>query len=292
MNNILNSVTRVGHRGLLVTKKYSPQILTGVGIVSGVTAAVLGAKATLKLEPIVADLELDLEDHRSLQHDDQAEKAKTTAFIYAKHGLRIARLYAPAVGLGASSVVCIISAQGIMQKRNAGLAAAYVALEKGYNEYRKRVEEALGEEKEKELRYGVKTEEVHDTKAGTVTTVKTADPNQFSPYAVFFDQFNKNWKRDAELNKFFLKCQQNYANDLLHARGHIFLNEVYDMLGFDRTKAGAVVGWILTKDGTGDNYVDFGIFNGDSERARAFVNGNESAILLDFNVNGTIFDQI
>lgn len=290
MNRIVNAVTRVGHRSLLVTKKHSPVILTTVGILGGVTAAVLGAKATLKLEPIVADLELDLENHNQLQHDDEGEKVKTTAQIYAVHTIRIIKLYGPSVSLGAASIVCIVSAQGIMQKRNAALGAAYLAMEKGFTEYRKRVEEALGTEKENELRYGIKTEELHDTKAGTVTEVKTPDPNAYSPYAIFFDQFNKNWKREGELNKYFLQMQQNYANDMLRARGHVFLNEVYDMIGAERTKAGAVVGWVLSS--TGDNFIDFGIFNAGNERARMFVNGLEAAILLDFNVDGVIFDKI
>lgn len=292
MKNVINAVTRVGHRGLLVTKKHSPVILTTVGILGGVTSAVLGAKATLKLEPIINDLEMDLADHNSLKHDDEGQKARGAGYIYAKHGLRIARLYGPAVGLGASSIVCIVSAQGIMQKRNAGLAAAYVAIEKGWDEYRKRVEAEFGPEKERELRFGVKSEDVHDTKKGTVEKVQTVDPNGLSGYAVIFDQFNKNWNSQAELNKYFLKAQQNYCNDLLHARGHLFLNEVYDMLGFERTTAGAVVGWLMTKDGSGDNYVDFGLFDVGRESAHRFVNGLEAAIVLDFNVNGTIFDKI
>ena len=87
----------------------------------------------------------------------------------------------------------------------------------------------------------------------------------------------------------YLKAQQNSFNDLLRARGHVFLNEVYDGLGLERSQAGAVVGWVL---GDGDNYVDFGIFDGDKPRARDFVNGLEASILLDFNVDGVIYDLI
>ena len=110
-----------------------------------------------------------------------------------------------------------------------------------------------------------------------------------SPYARFFDETVYEWKPDPLMNKCFLDAQQRYANNLLEARGHIFLNEVYDMLGFQRTREGAVVGWI--KNGDGDGYVDFGIYDG-NERSRAFVNGHETSILLDFNVDGTIWDKI
>jgi hypothetical protein len=80
-------------------------------------------------------------------------------------------------------------------------------------------------------------------------------------------------------------------NDLLISRGHMFLNEVYDALGLERTKAGSVVGWIISHDG--DNYVDFGIFTDkDARQYRDFVNGRSNAILLDFNVDGVIYDKI
>ena len=89
----------------------------------------------------------------------------------------------------------------------------------------------------------------------------------------------------------FLLRQQNYANDLLKSKGHLFLNEVYDMIGIPRTKAGQVVGWIYDeKNPVGDNFVDFGIIDIHKERNRAFMNGYEKNVLLDFNVDGNILN--
>ena len=91
----------------------------------------------------------------------------------------------------------------------------------------------------------------------------------------------------------FLRAQQQYANDKLIAQGHLFLNEVYDMLGLPRTKAGAIVGWVYDdNNAVGDNFVDFGIYDVHRETARDFVNGYERSILLDFNVDGVIYDLI
>ena len=87
----------------------------------------------------------------------------------------------------------------------------------------------------------------------------------------------------------FLKQQQSYANDLLKSRGHLFLNEVYDLLGIQRTKAGNIVGWIYDeKNPVGDNFVDFGIYDINRPKNRDFVNGYERTIILDFNVDGDI----
>ena len=115
----------------------------------------------------------------------------------------------------------------------------------------------------------------------------------YSDYAKFFDEGCREWDKDPEYNLTFLKCQENYANDLLKSKGHLFLNEVYDMLGIPRTKAGQIVGWIYDEENPiGDNYVDFGIYDVYKEANRNFVNGYERNILLDFNVDGDILSKI
>ncbi|MCA1800666.1 MAG: DUF6353 family protein, partial [Actinobacteria bacterium] len=111
-----------------------------------------------------------------------------------------------------------------------------------------------------------------------------------SIYARYFDEGSTVWSRERDYNRLRIRAIQNYANDMLKARGHLFLNEVYDELGLPRSRAGAVVGWVMSK--SGDNFVDFGIYNQENERARAFVNGQEQSILLDFNVDGVIYDLL
>ena len=111
-----------------------------------------------------------------------------------------------------------------------------------------------------------------------------------SQYARFFDEGCTGWDKNPEYNLYFLKQQQTYANDLLKNRGHLFLNDVYDMIGIPRTKEGQIVGWVYKEDNPiGDNYVDFGIF---AEHNRKAVNGFEKSILLDFNVDGSIIEHI
>jgi hypothetical protein len=111
-----------------------------------------------------------------------------------------------------------------------------------------------------------------------------------SMYAKFFDETCMGWTKDAEANKFFLLCQQNYANDKLKKYGWLVLNEIYDMLGMPRTKAGQCVGWYYDEDNpVGDNYVDFGIFE---DHNISFINGIENKALLDFNVDGDILQYL
>lgn len=295
INTVKLAATRFGGRGVLLTKKYSPQILTTVGILGGITSAVMASKATLKLErgAVLDDLEMNMQDIKDLRSVGKEVPTKDVAFLYTTATIQIAKLYAPAVSLGAASIVCIISAQGIMQKRNAALTAAYVAVEKGFSEYRKKVQEVLGEDKERELNYDIKKERVDDTQKGTSEEVEVAHSTGHSQYARFFDEGSRNWTRDANYNRTFLSAQERFANDKLVAQGYLFLNDIYDALDIPRSPAGQLVGWIYKpNDDSRDSFVSFGMYDGDSPEKRNFINGVEKSILLDFNVDGVIYDQI
>ena len=285
--------------------KHSPEILAGVGVVGVVGSLVMACKATTKLSDILEESKEQLDKIKEVAADpayeekySQDDAKKDTTITYVQTAMKVTKLYAPSVILCASSLGCLLASNNILKKRNAALSAAYMTVDKSFKEYRKRVADRFGEEVEKEIRYNIKAEEITkvDEDGNEVTeTVKvmngTDDPNSYSDYARFFDESCAAWQNDAEYNFTFLKAQQQYANDLLKARGRLFLNEVYRMLGIDETKAGQVVGWVYNPDNpTGDNFVDFGIYNMQRERVRAFVNGYEPNILLDFNVDGVIWD--
>ena len=285
--------------------KHSPEILAGVGVVGVVGSLVMACKATTKLSDILEESKEQLDKIKEVAADpayeekySQDDAKKDTTITYVQTAMKVTKLYAPSVILCASSLGCLLASNNILKKRNAALSAAYMTVDKSFKEYRKRVADRFGEEVEKEIRYNIKAEEITkvDEDGNEVTeTVKvmdgTDDPNSYSDYARFFDESCAAWQNDAEYNLTFLKAQQQYANDLLKARGRLFLNEVYRMLGIDETKAGQVVGWVYNPDNpTGDNFVDFGIYNMQRERVRAFANGYEPNILLDFNVDGVIWN--
>ena len=201
----------------------------------------------------------------------------------------------PVVGFGALSVTCFLSAHGIMKSRNAALVAAYKVLEFSYDEYRSRVQEVYGEKFDRNTArtisvVGQASDADLNEESGEIRVTTHDALSEYSVYARFFDESNSQFQQNPEYNLLFLKSQQSYMNDLLRSRGHVFLNEVYDALGIERSSAGQVVGWVLN-DG-GDNYIDFGIYRFGSPEARAFVNGSENAILLDFNVDGIVYDKI
>lgn len=306
---IISNLTRTFNRTGLKIKKHSPEILLAAGTVGVVVSGVMACKATLKVNEILDESKQQIDTIHSVAADpNMAEKytaedsKKDLAIVYTQTAVKMIKLYGPSVGLGVVSLGCMIGSNRILSKRNVALAAAYTAVDKSFKEYRGRVIERFGKQLDKELRYNIKAKEIEEVSKDEngnevvkkeVVDVIEDDPNNYSPYSIVFDDGNEGWDPDPERTKFFLIQQQNWANERLKAKGHLFLNEVYDMLGARRTKAGAQVGWVYDeKNVTGDNYVDFGIFDTRRSKARDFVNGYEKVIVLDFNVDGYILDLI
>ena len=302
-----NGMSRMFNRVGMKFKKHSPEILIVAGVAGAVTSAVMACKATLKVHEVLEPSKINIDKIHEAAEKGVTEggveysvedSKKDLVAVYAQTGVKLVKLYAPAVTLGALSITAILTSNNIIRKRNVALAAAYTAVDTGFKEYRGRVLDRFGKNVDRELLYNIKAQEIEETvvdengNSKTVkTTVQVADPNNYSPYARFFDNGCKGWEKDPEYNMLTLRTAQNYANDKLRAQGYLFLNEVYDLLGIPRTKAGQVVGWVYDeKNPVGDNFVDFGIYDMNHEKARDFVNGYECTILLDFNVDGNIWE--
>lgn len=284
----------VAHQGLLAQKN-SPTFLFAGGVVGVVGSTVLACRATLKLQDVLDGAQSDLATSKVVaetkpEEYSEQDRQRDTALIYIRTSMKIVRLYTPAIVLGGASIAALTSSHNQLTRRNAALTAAYAAVEKGFKQYRERVVEKYGEDQDRDFRYGTEKVEIVDPETNRKKTVVRVGPDGASIYARFFDEYSTSWSKEPEYNLIFLRSQQNYANDMLRARGHVFLNEVYDMLGIKRSEAGSVVGWIMSNRGVSDNYINFGLFDG--EAARDFVNGREGSILLDFNVDGVIFDKI
>jgi hypothetical protein len=285
-NIISQDVTRSIGRKVLTAKKNSPHIFFVGGVIGTVGSTVLACRATLKLEGKIDEIKRDLDAVKELSKTRQEkEHYQDLGYVCVKSTIVIGRLYAPAVVVGAVSIAALTGSHIQLTRRNAALSATLAAVSKAYDNYRIRVQEEVGKERELDIYRDMKEQEVEVD--GKKNVVKVTDPNGWSPYARFFDETADNWQRNAEMNRHFLHLQQNYANDLLRSRGHIFLNEVYDLLGLERSQAGQIVGWVM--NGEGDNYVDFGLFECESSR---FINHLEQSIILDFNVDGVVYDKI
>lgn len=303
--DFVKGATRAFHKVGFVLKKHSPEILVTAGVIGTVASTVLACKATLKATEIVENTKKEIETVNSVANDptfvevySEQDHKKDLAIVYAKSGLEFAKLYGPSVLLGAASIGMILTSHKILSTRNAAVVAAYATLDKSFKEYRGRVVDRFGKELDRELKYNIKAETIEEKvvdekgKEKTVEReVQVVDPTMTSDYARFYDDGCTGWSKDPEANLMFLKAQQSFANKKLQAQGYLFLNDVYDMLGIPRSKAGQVVGWVYDeRDLERDNFVDFGIYDLYNAQKRDFVNGKERTILLDFNVDGVIAD--
>ena len=304
---IATGITKTFGKTGLKLKKHSPEIFIVVGIAGIIGSAVMACRATTKIGDILDKAKEDVETIKESLDDptladkySQDDSQKDLTIVYAQTGLKLIKLYAPSVLLGALSITSILASNSILRKRNISLAAAYAVVDKGYKEYRSRVVERFGKDIDRELKYNIKAKQFEEVvidengkEKTKKTTVNVADINSYSDYARYFDESCPDWESNSSYNLMFLRGQQQFANDLLISRKYLFLNEVYTMLGIPVTKAGQMVGWVYDeKNPIGDNYVDFNIYDTNREVARNFVNGYESTILLDFNVDGNILDLI
>ena len=300
------SVTRAISKSKLTLKKHSPTILVVAGVVGFATSTVLACKATLKAKDVTTETKKKAKKiHEAVERGcteigevyNAEDSKKDLTIIYTQAGLEYAKLYGPSVVIGGLSAFAIFMSHRTLNNRYLAASAAYMAEHTAFKEYKDKVVKRFGSNLDKELKYDIKEVEVEETvvnEDGTESKVKKTVQVaniQHSAYARFFDEFNSSyWERDAEYNRMFLHRQQDYANDKLREDGFLFLNDVYKMLGMDISKAGQHVGWVL--NGDGDGYVDFGIFDNiyNDERKQAFVNCKEKSILLDFNVDGDIYE--
>lgn len=326
LTTVGNLLTRNLGRTGLVLQKFAPDIMMYAGIGGVVVSTVMACKATTKANVILDDAEIEvakIENVREMSEAGELKKEytqndyrKDRTIVMGQTTVKLLRVYGPAIGVGLLSVGLIVGGHNILKKRNVALAAAFSAIDYGFKNYRRRVIEEFGEQKDFEYRHGIK-------RTQKITTVKTdeegneieverevtvLDPEhdpEVNLYERYFAKgYSSQWSENIHYNQTFLEQQQRYANQLLFRRGHVFLNEIYDMLGFERTPAGAVVGWVLNSE-CGENHISFRLRNMEDNRYRndhicdtkgeereAFWQGFTNAIMLDFNVDGVMYHLI
>lgn len=280
------------------TVKHSPTILLVGGVVSVVASGVMIAKASFNAKPIFDDMKeeveyIQYEVSESEEEELTDEQKKELKKIYVTNWTTIAKLYAPAVGVGVVGVSAIMASHGVIRSRNVGLTAAYATLDKGFKSYRTKVVEKYGEKVDYEFKNNVEYTTVEKTTVNSKGKEKTTTKQypvrgEASAYSVYLDKNSIAWIDDPDLMLAFLRGKEQYANDLLEidANQVVFLNDILKMLELPKTKEGQVVGWRLDRNKV--HQISFGV-NTDG------INDNgeiDDFIRLDFNVEGNVWDNM
>lgn len=287
----------------LTVRKHSPEILMVAGVIGTVAGAVMACKETLELEDVLDECKqekMELEEQYAMceQYSEDALK-KDQVKLTLKQAAKIVKLYAPSVIMEATSIGVIFASNDIMRKRNASMAAAYATLNSMYKRYRQNVIESYGEEVDKDMRFGVKHEKVTEidedgNKVKIDARIVDLDNTALaiSDYSRFFQAGCKGFDASSgRYNLLYLKGIQAMFNNKLIADGYVMLNDVYRELGFDTIPEGWSIGWVYDEaNPIGDNYIDFGLYEARNKNQRA-VNDWEPVILMDFNVDGNLYED-
>lgn len=315
-------------------QKNSPTILLVGGVIFVAGAAVIACIQTRKIDGAIAenkkeldqikDLKTVVEDTEAVEYSDAAYK-KDIAKIYANAGLKIAKLYAVPLAVGAVGFAMIFESHSIMGERYSSAVAAAMAMERIHAFYRKNVIEELGEEADSRFRHGLKKQIVESTvldNNGKPKTDKDGNPKTkkeevlvpkneeetlaYSPYARVFAKYcpfiqiakgqnygSQEWEDSGYYNLEYIQGIEDDMNRKLELNKHVFLNEAYKALGFDPSPEGQDVGWKLDpNDPLSDNHIKFTILpkgcDAKSDAVQSILKGGETDFIIDFNVCGNI----
>lgn len=301
----------------LKLSKHSPEILMVAGVAAIIGGVVTACRSTLKVEETIDKHKERLDEIKEVPSqvnpvddiDNPLEvQKKDIAKLYLNTGFEFIKLYAIPLGLTTGGILALLTASRQYKKRYLGAVAAYNGVAEAFKQYRQRVIEDKGAEKDREYLYGKGTKKTIEKKTvndkgdeiyskGQAVIIENGEPVILSDYAQFFaNGISTQWDSNEYYNRTFINGKMKWWNNIFRDRGHVFLNEVLDDLGFPMTDSGAVIGWIRDpRDGV--DAVDEIIFDIHEvwlpEKDAAGKDIYEPAYYIDFpNLSGIIFDKL
>lgn len=202
--------------------RYSPEILTGIGIAGMITTAGFCIKGTTKAMQLI-ELEKENKDVEKLT---PKEVVKTTW-----------KCYIPSAVTCTLSAACLIGATSTNSKRNAALAAAYTLSERAFSEYKEQVIESIGEEKEREVSDNVVKKRIERNPASKSEVTMTNRGNDLC-YETLTGRY---FRSDMQT----IKDALNRLNEKILSYDYVSLTEWFDELGLSSTELSDLWGWRL-----------------------------------------------
>lgn len=233
-------------------RSHMAEILTGCGITGMFCGGIMAVSATPKAMQ-------NIEDEKKKLGKEKLTKLETVRVTW--------KCYVPAVITSAAGTVCILKGYSITAKRTAALATAWTVTDNAFREYRGKVTEMLGEEKEKEVETEIAKDRVREDIAEECSVV----PYRGGEAIVMSSDFDLCY--DMAFGRYFwsntnrIKAAENAINRLLLLDGSASLNDFYDELGIPHTEMGDELGWSANRDG----YVDIHIGHWLSEDGRPCI---------------------
>lgn len=266
------SFSQFGAKAKFGLKKHSPELCLIGGIIGFGITIVLACKATTRVEEVLDEYEAAKakiekakaaavdpelpEQERPVFTEEDEKKAKFDATKTMWLGM--AKKYAPVALSAAISVGLFLTSYKIINGRLVGLMGAYTALDNGFKKYRKNVVDAVGEEKEREIRTGVKKQmgyvkEKDETGKDVVVEKEVLTGEQKTDH-VFEDYMSVLFSRetsteyvrgDQTYNRHKIRMAEKTINEDLFRNGFIFEKDLLERLGLPVTNESCLRGWVL-----------------------------------------------
>ena len=328
--DIISGAKLASGRAFCRIKAHSPEILLVAGVTGLIAGTVVACKSTLKAHKVIEEAKNSLDEIHDCEADEgladkytEEDAVNDKVHLFIKTAVKLTGLYAPSILLCGCSIACILLSHKIMSDQKAAAIAFGSTASAALAEYRNKVAEKYGKEVEEEIRYGVKTVKTTDPElySGTDGSGEPVEKEEkivgigdASLYSTLIDEYCGVWDHKADLTLMALRSAERTLTDRLAARrtskkpGYLFLREVYEYLEIPRErwpKDINLIGWLYTdEDSKNDKYVDFGpLFLLDRRATESgdqyiysmndpAVSYRDRAVLVDFNIDGVIYDKI
>lgn len=214
---------------LKATEKFvtdnSPGILTGLAVAGTISTTLLASRAAYRV-----GMDASTQYHETVKESE----ALPEHLLDPKHLAKTYwREFIPAAVTSVGTITCIIAANHISTRRTAAIAAAFQLTEKLATEYKERVVETLGKQKEEKMRAELAADRI-DRLGGAETVIITG------PEAVFLDEFSGRFFK-SEVEK--VRKAVNDINFKVNTDFYASLTDFYELIGLDRTRFSDHVGW-------------------------------------------------
>jgi len=206
-------MNKLVRRSQLFVKRNSATILTWVGAAGVVGTAVLAAKATPKAYNLM-----------------EAAKEEKGEDLTKLEMVKIAGpAYIPALAVGAGTIACIFGANILNKRQQAALMSAYALLDGSYKDYKKKVEEMLGEDGAREITTEIAKDKYKET------DISVSDDEE-----LFYDEYSRRYFTST---KYDVQHAEYQLNRDIQMQGYACLNDFYEYLDIDPIDGGDLIGW-------------------------------------------------
>lgn len=224
MSDLTGAILRFRGQAIHLVKSNSPAILTAIGVSGTVTTAYLASKASYEAAGVIRKAEMGVDD---LPTDFRGRLQSRLPYVW--------RLYIPAALSGSVTIGCIIAVNTIGTRRTATAAAAYTLSEKAFAEYKDKVAETIGENKEGRISDAVAVDQV-TANPPSQSILMMAEPGKVvchDPYTGRYFHSDMEALKRAELATNLKLTREQYAT----------MNDFYEELGVYCSENADDMGW-------------------------------------------------